>query len=454
MSLRQKLMAVLTIPAIVLIVATALAYQASQRRTDSTTLVTRTYEARNLVDLVIADMAAAESSLRGHLITGDPGMLRPYERSREELHTHLQLLGELAIDDEASRLARALANQATYRLETLDELASAAAAGEPVEAARVKTLTREGEFTMQNALGIAEHLRMRELELLAERSAKLESAEDLSFVIRMFVLPIGLLIAGVFVARFSGRLVRRIESLSDNTRRLEQGLPLLDSSAHRDELGDLERTLVQAGTRVIELQGELHRLATVDPLTGLANRRGFQDIAAFRLDMARRETSPLALLFIDADDLKRVNDTHGHATGDEMLQEIAALLRDTFRTSDIPARLGGDEFCVLVSADTVEGIDAARHRLAETIEMANRLPGRTYGLSVSMGIAVFDAVHDRTVDDLIARADGLMYQDKRAKREAAEGPIDDVPVPPEKGTPSDGVGAGDGFERSAVTQHS
>jgi diguanylate cyclase (GGDEF)-like protein len=123
-------------------------------------------------------------------------------------------------------------------------------------------------------------------------------------------------------------------------------------------------------------------------------------------------------LFVDADGLKHVNDTMGHAAGDELLQEIGALLRDTFRTSDLPARLGGDEFCVLVSAETIAGIDIARTRLSDAIAMANRLPGRSYRLSVSMGIAIFDREHDRSVDDLIGRADSLMYEEKREKRAA------------------------------------
>jgi diguanylate cyclase (GGDEF)-like protein len=131
-------------------------------------------------------------------------------------------------------------------------------------------------------------------------------------------------------------------------------------------------------------------------------------------------------LFVDADGLKHVNDSLGHAAGDEMLQELGALLRDTFRASDLPARLGGDEFCVLVSADSVAGIDIARTRLSDAIAMANRLPGRSFRLSVSMGLAIFDRDHDRSVDDLIARADALMYEEKRAKREE---PYEALPRP-------------------------
>jgi diguanylate cyclase (GGDEF)-like protein len=363
-------------------------------------------------------------------------MVNPYFRSRSDLYENLRQMDHLILDADASRLASTLADHAERRLQTLDRLARQADDGTTIPPDRVEFLTKQGEITMQNVLGVAEKLRARELELLDIRTQRLDDAERTAFLIRMVALPGGLIAAGVLVALFAGRLLRRIESLGENTRRLEQGLPLLETSTHRDELGKLERSFVETGTKVIELQGELQRLATIDPLTGLANRRGFLDTAEHRLDLARRDGTTLGLLFVDADGLKHVNDTMGHAAGDELLQEIGALLRDTFRTSDLPARLGGDEFCVLVSADTVAGIDVARTRLTEAIAMANRLPARGYVLAVSMGIAVFDREHDRSVDDLIGRADSLMYEEKRAKRERQ---IDDVlggraePAVPENG---------------------
>ena len=437
MSLRQKLMAVLAIPTIVLIVATALAYQASTRRSESTQLVSRSYRIINEMESVIANLSSAESGLRGYLITGDSGMVNPYFRSRSALYENLRQMQHMILDANASRLATSMTDHARHRLDTLDRLARQADENVRIPRDRVEVLTKQGEITMQNVLGIAEKLRAREIELLKLRSQRLDDAERAAFLIRMVGLPGGLLAAGVLVALFAGRLLRRIESLSENTRRLEMGLPLLESGTHRDELGKLERSFVATGTKVIELQGELQRLATIDALTGLANRRGFLDTAEHRLDLARRDGTTLGLLFVDADGLKHVNDTMGHAAGDELLQEIGALLRDTFRASDLPARLGGDEFCVLVSADNIAGLDVARTRLAEAVAMANRLPGREYELSISMGIAVFDREHDRSVDDLIARADGLMYQEKRAKRDgrAMVEPMSDAPahdpVPPQ-----------------------
>lgn len=414
MSLRHKLMAVLAIPAIVLIAATALSYQTNRWRVEATRLLQRTYEIRSAIDLLVSDLVAAEAAVRGYLLTSDPGMLHPYVQARSSIPRHLDELGGLVTDPEAARLVRQLADHANLRLSKFaDQLArSPAIQGDRAE---VMALAKEGEVTMRYVLGLAETLREREDRALEERAASLARAERQAFFIRMVGLPAGLVLAGVIVALFAGRLVRRIEILSENTRRLEQGLPLVEGKRRRDELGALERAVLETGTRVQELQAELQRLATVDPLTGLANRRGFVQAAELRLDLARRDRRPLALVFVDADGLKHVNDSLGHAVGDELLQEIAALLRDTFRSSDLPARLGGDEFCVLVSAETEEGIAKAVERFTAAIERSNNLPGRAYRLAASIGVARFDPVSDRTIDQLIARADMLMYQEKRAK---------------------------------------
>src|SRR5829696_82323 len=234
MSLRQKLMAVLAIPAIVLVVATALAYQASNRRTQSTDLVSRSYRIINEMEAVIADLSSAESGLRGYLITGDAGMVNPYWRSRDALTENIRQMENLILDDDAERLASTLADHARKRLVTLDRLAKLAHDGERVAPHKVTDLTKQGELTMQNVLGLAERLRAREFELLDIRSKRLDDAERVAFFIRMIGLPGGLIAAGVLVAMFAGRLLRRIRSLSENTQRLEQGLPLLESSTYRD----------------------------------------------------------------------------------------------------------------------------------------------------------------------------------------------------------------------------
>jgi diguanylate cyclase (GGDEF)-like protein len=199
---------------------------------------------------------------------------------------------------------------------------------------------------------------------------------------------------------------------------LEEGVPLGEPSTSDDELGRLDQVLVRSGTRVVELQDELRRMGTADPLTRLMNRRGFLPTADHHLEMARRTHVPTALMFLDLDGLKHVNDTLGHAAGDAMITEAAYVMRQTFRASDLIARMGGDEFCVLFATESEAAADAAMTRLQEAVRLANAQEGRPFELSFSTGVAMFDPEQPCSVDQLLAIADERMYVSKRAKASA------------------------------------
>ena len=151
-------------------------------------------------------------------------------------------------------------------------------------------------------------------------------ADTRSDAFRMAVLgaPIGLLVALIIVIMFNQRIARRLRRVEENAVRLQHGEAMVASEDVDDEIGRLGRALYRSGTLTIELQGELHRLASADPLTDLANRRGFMPLLEHQLAIAQATgSSPCQLLFIDLDGLKIVNDHLGHAVGDEMLQETA-----------------------------------------------------------------------------------------------------------------------------------
>ena len=101
-------------------------------------------------------------------------------------------------------------------------------------------------------------------------------------------------------------------------------------------------------------------------------------------------TQTMALMFLDLDELKGVNDTLGHAAGDGMIAEGAFVLRETFRSSDLIARMGGDEFCVLFPADSYRSAKIALTRLKNSVDKVNAQEGRSFMLSFSAGVAIFD----------------------------------------------------------------
>ena len=122
----------------------------------------------------------------------------------------------------------------------------------------------------------------------------------------------------------------------------------------------------------------------------------------------------LLLLFIDMDNLKWINDHHGHNEGDQALIDLANILKKTFRQSDIVARIGGDEFVVL-SESTDESGQIVLTRLYENIKDHNAKGARRYTLSVSVGATQFDPNHPVSIDELLSKADALMYAEKRKK---------------------------------------
>jgi diguanylate cyclase (GGDEF)-like protein len=163
------------------------------------------------------------------------------------------------------------------------------------------------------------------------------------------------------------------------------------------------------------LSVEMEQLALTDELTGLRNRRGFLVLADQALRMARRTRAKCALVFIDLDGLKRVNDARGHAAGDAMIAAAANVLAQVFRESDVVARVGGDEFAVLAVLDEIDGSSALNSRLAAAIERVNAESAPSLRLSMSVGIEELASHSELPLDALLERADRAMYERKRRR---------------------------------------
>lgn len=167
---------------------------------------------------------------------------------------------------------------------------------------------------------------------------------------------------------------------------------------------------------------ELFRRATHDGLTGLANRSLFMDRLRTIVTQGTREQRPAAVLMIDMDGLKQVNDEHGHRAGDALIAEFASRIKNIARLSDTVARLGGDEFgVILVPVDLPEGTSAAIGRLTREIEPPFEFEGRMYQLRASIGAAHYP--HDGGgIDELIELADSRMYVEKKERKAAGKAP--------------------------------
>ncbi len=185
--------------------------------------------------------------------------------------------------------------------------------------------------------------------------------------------------------------------------------------------GEVDGPILAHALRLAIERNRLHSalldLALVDDLTGLYNRRGFLTLATRDLRLARRGNETLLVAFADLDDLKGVNDAAGHAVGDRALRDTAALLRQTFRDSDLVARIGGDEYAVLVRHAGPESAEVLAERLKRQVRDFNRRGARPYQLSISLGFAAHKASTLGSVAGLLDRADRALYRDKRRKHD-------------------------------------
>lgn len=169
-----------------------------------------------------------------------------------------------------------------------------------------------------------------------------------------------------------------------------------------------------------QIREQLVNEATVDRLTGLSNRRGFMALAEQQLRQAARGKRSLLLFFVDLDNMKRINDTHGHHRGDEALGRTAAVLRETFRKSDIIGRIGGDEFAVLALEAPARTKEILLNRVEENVASQNARSDCFCPLGLSVGVATYNPKHSCTIHELLKRADRLMYEHKRARKAATE----------------------------------
>jgi len=167
--------------------------------------------------------------------------------------------------------------------------------------------------------------------------------------------------------------------------------------------------------RINGLEREIRDLSLRDELTFLYNRRGFYLLAEQALRLAQRSGTPFSVLFVDLDNLKQINDTHGHEVGSMFLCEVSELLRTFVRRTDVVGRVGGDEFVVAGQSSETAMRNVAQ-RLEQAAERRNQEPGRTYPFSFSLGHVTSEEGERESLDELLNRADSAMYTTKRRKK--------------------------------------
>ena len=168
--------------------------------------------------------------------------------------------------------------------------------------------------------------------------------------------------------------------------------------------------------RISKMEIEIRDLSLRDELTGLYNLRGFSLLSEQALRIAQRTQLPVTVLFIDLDNLKQINDSLGHDAGSACLAEIAEILRETFRETDVLGRVGGDEFAVLCQGSH-DAITIAVRRLKQASTLHNSASGRRFPISLSVGFVTSDEHARQSLKELMTAADKAMYEQKLRRKQ-------------------------------------
>jgi len=255
------------------------------------------------------------------------------------------------------------------------------------------------------------------LEEIARDADRAHRGHRVQLAVLFAVLVVSLLFALLQARRLRQRIRRPLRSLTDAARRIGEGQPVgrLEVDT-RDEFGAVAEAFNTMAARVAGSRAALQRQALHDGLTGLPNRLLLVDRLAHALAPGRRDAQgEVAVLVLDLDDFKRINDSFGHGAGDDLLAELAGRLSTAVRPEDTVARLGGDEFAVLLyGMPSAEQALATAERLRAAVERPATVGGRRVLPGVSVGVALGGA--GASAEELLRNADAAMYRAKRERR--------------------------------------
>jgi len=246
--------------------------------------------------------------------------------------------------------------------------------------------------------------------------AQIESSFEKLF----YILGLGFLLFLITVYTVYKKIFVPIDYLTKSMRAYNSHEKELEEKIfYDDEIGFMSRQFYEMKKRLDEDYRKIKRLALHDPLTGVANRNLFFNIADEVVTIAKRDNLPLSLLMIDIDFFKKVNDTYGHLIGDAILKHTSKLIQKSLRESDVVARFGGEEFIVLLPHTGIEGAKSSAEKIRKQVATTPYIDA-THEISVSVSIGVATFKRNSTIEEMIQEADEALYRAKEGGRNRVE----------------------------------
>ncbi len=287
-----------------------------------------------------------------------------------------------------------------------------------------RTLIMEVPLLLENSIPIGR------LVLVKDFSQVLRDILLTPFVFMVYTLVLVAVLSSILFVVFN-RIVKDIALLrklaysfkEQDFSQLESFSESLRKDKSRDEMYYLKRSILTMAQELESLINQLKQekekfeeMAYKDPLTGLSNRRFFTEEANRMIELSKRYGEPLSLIMFDIDNFKRVNDEYGHDVGDLVLKQLATVIKNNVRSSDIPARLGGEEFAILLPKTDANGALLVAERIRQDFKRSKvRVGDLEVGTTVSVGVAQFK--EGDTLESLLKKADEALYEAKRTGKD-------------------------------------
>ncbi len=398
----------------------------------------RINETNTILDLksqLLLKLTDAETGQRGFILTGKPEYLVPYSVGSEQAQQTLKKLLQLNKKNVAVQHQRLqeVARLIELKLSELAKTIQLYNTGD-VQASLDLINSDEGQRYMDEIRAQLRAFKALEMTTLNERQQKLNGLLDTVQIIYLLEFVVFLILMLLLVGLIRRRVTKPLTQLHISAKQLEaQGRFTPVPNVADDEIGSVVKAFNAMAQKIVTQVRELRDLnhqttqerdtarmeSLVDHLTGLFNRRHLSSQLQKLIESSNRYGHPLTLLMIDLDHFKDINDTFGHDSGDRVLIEVANLIHDTIRESDIAVRYSGDEFIIVLDHTDVKDALAKAEWLREQVALThiNELGGSR--LSVSIGVATHLPNED-TPESLLKKADEALYRAKQAGRNRSE----------------------------------
>jgi len=416
MSIRLKLTLLLTTLFVAAIFNSILTYKLERFGEEKLQWVNHTHEVLVSAKGLLSSMQDAETGQRGYLITNDLNYLDPYHTGLDAAESGLRTLRTQTADNpDQQAILDSIGTELDLKLAELHETIQLAQSDRKKDALEIVEQNK-GKKYMDNIRDLLATFSHAELILLEKRKGEFRSnrTQIYTLVIVEIAFFIGL---AVFTLIFLQKnFFQPLALLLASAKKLEAGDELLVSDIiEQDEMGHLLSTFFVMSEKVIEREGVLDQIAHHDSLTGLKNRLMMSEEIQTSIGDLQETGGKIAVLFLDLNSFKEVNDSRGHEVGDLVLKETAERISSSVRSSDSVFRIGGDEFLVLArNIANISDVQSIVDNLIRAFDEPAMIRGELTDIGISIGVAVAPD-NANSSSELLEFADVAMYAAKREK---------------------------------------